>query len=176
MSDQNSNIDFNKVINIAKTLSTTQDNIVIPNLSPIDKTINNQDLRIMKATLPYFDYPQQKKFALLIKLLEFRKTMEIFNAPEIHTAIYEKKELNKLDFLQDIKNSCDEPNQKKLNLLISLINMKTTMDNAKNNQNLMSFAENEQEEKKEEPSANNDYNHFINMVNKIIDEKEGENS
>ncbi|PKM94316.1 MAG: hypothetical protein CVU84_12730 [Firmicutes bacterium HGW-Firmicutes-1] len=176
MNEHNSNMDFTEVIKMAQTLSQNQEKITPPEVPPIDKIVNNQDLRIMKATLPYFDYPYQKNFAMLIKLLEFRKTMDVFRpSSELHTTFQQKKELNTLGFLSDIRNCCDEPQQKKLNMIISLLNMQTTMENYKNNPKLLQSHGQEPDNIQKEATHDNDgYNQFMKMVNKIIDEKEGD--
>ncbi|PKM52228.1 MAG: hypothetical protein CVV02_02360 [Firmicutes bacterium HGW-Firmicutes-7] len=175
MNEHNSNIDFTEMLKMAQTMSKNNDVISTPALSPIDKMINSQDMRIMKATLPYFDYPYQKNFAMLIKLLEFRKTMEVFNSSStIHTTLQEKKELNKLDFLSDIRNCCDEPHQKKLNMLISILNMQTTLEKYKNNPKLLQSHGEEPIAPEKESSDDDGYSQFMKMVNKIIDEKDGD--
>lgn len=180
MNDQNSNIDFTEIIKMAQKLSKSQDKVVEPSLAPIDQLVNNQQMRIIKAALPYMDFPQQKKIAMFVKLVEFRKTIDIFDtSAPIHTTLYEKKSMDKLEFLKDIRNSCDEPQQKKLNMLISLLNMQTTMENVKANAPLL---QNESYRDTQQPTninintntnTNNNYNDFMNMVNKIIDEKDG---
>lgn len=178
MNDQNSNIDFSEVIKMAQTLSKSQDKIVAPSLTPIDQMVNNQQMRIIKAALPYMDYLYQRKLAMFIKFIEFRRTMDVFNpSATIHTTLQEKKSLDKLEFLKDIKNSCDEPQQKKLNMLISLMNMQTTMENMKNNPLLLQDKENQANNyppnQPQKQSSDDKYGDFMNMVNKIIEEKDG---
>lgn len=175
MNENNANIDFNEFFKMAQTMSKNNEVITPPALSPIDKVINNQNMRIMKATLPYFDYQQQKNLAMIIKLLEVRKTMEAFSpSSTVHTTLQQRKELNKLDFLNDIRNCCDEPQQKKLNMLISILNMQSTMENYKNNPKLLQSYSQEQTTTPVKETSDDGYSQFMNMVNKIIDEKDGD--
>lgn len=176
MSENNSNIDFGEVMRFAKSLSQDQDQLITPGYSPMDKLINNQELRIMKAALPYFDYPNQRNFAIFIKLLEFRKTMEVFQpSPPVHSELLTKKKLNRMELLKDIKNSCDEPQQKKINMLIKIMNLQSVMENSKSNSLMLENEEkNEPVFKEQEENHEDGYSEFMSMVHKIIDEKEGE--
>ncbi len=178
MSDQNANIDFNEVLRFAQNLSKNQDPYTPPTLAPIDKATNNQKMRILKASLPYFDFSQQRSLAMAIKMLEFRKTLEVFNEPTpLHTEFQQKKAVSSLEFLQDIKNSCDEPSQKKLNMLIMLMNMQHTMEAYKTDPKMLSSVP--EGTPTPSPTTNKEptkdsYSEFMNMVNKIIDEKDEE--
>jgi hypothetical protein len=164
---------------MAQTLSKSQEKIVPPTIPPIDQLVNSQQMRMIKAALPYMDFPQQKKVAMFIKLIEFRKTIDIFDSPDqVHTTLHEKKSLDKLEFLKDIRNSCDEPSQKKLNMLISLLNMQSTMDIMKTNALSAQIDpyKNTSQVSNSDSNSSNSYNEFMNMVNKIIDEKDGAGS
>lgn len=174
MNDQNSNIDFSEIIKMAQTLSKSQDNIVPPSIAPIDQVVNNQQMRIIKAALPYMDFPKQKQIAMFVKVMELRKTIDLFDSPDqVHTTLNEKKSMDKLEFLRDIRNSCDEPHQKKLNMLISLLNMQSTMEIMKNNSQLSQQDQYHNTSQANPSNANDNYSEFMNMVNKIIDEKDG---
>lgn len=175
MVDQNANIDFSEVFKLAQNISKSQEQFSPPTLAPIDKATNNQQMRILKASLPYFDLHQQKSLAMAIKFLEFRRTMEFFNEPlPIDSPLYHKKELNTMELLTDIKNSCDEPHQKKLNLMIMMMNMQSTMETYKNNaKNLPTVPETKHDVPPSEDKKAAEYDQFMNMVNKIIEEKGG---
>lgn len=185
MADQNPNIDFSEFLKMAQNMTKNQEPFNPPTLAPIDQAINSQKMRILKASLPYFDYNQQKNLAMTIKLLEFRRTIDVFKeSTPIHNDLQQKKSVTPLEFLSDIKNSCDEPHQKKLNMLIMLMNMQNTMENAKNNPKLLNpltepLAQGNPIPTTPTPKANTEetsdsYSDFMNMVNKIIEEKDGE--
>lgn len=174
-----SQIDFNEFFKLANNMSNNQANRSSSD-STLDRMINNENMRIIKAVLPYFDYTYQKKLSLMIKIMELKNTIDLFeqHEDEYISEIKEKKS-DKLNILNDIKISCDEENKKILNMIITLLNLQKVIENYKSNPSLLTTENNEHSTTNSyAPNSNNNENYdgFINMINKVIKEKDGDKS
>lgn len=164
------NKDFYEIIRIMQSMTKNQQSVDPYRFSAMDQLVNNQQLRILKASLPYFDYPLQKNIATLVKLIELKRTFDFYNEPiEIHEAKMPKKEVNKLEILSELRNYCDEPYQKKINSILMLLNLQKTLQENKNNPKLLSSQD---DTSKNESDNDDQYFQFMNMMNRIIKEKE----
>ena len=76
------------------------------------------------------------------------------------------------NILTDIKNSCDEETGKKLNMLLMIMKMKNLKENMPDSpQHLLDNQPPPQNNNTEGPD---NYNGFMNLINKVIKEKEEE--
>lgn len=174
-----SQIDFNEFFKLATNMSNNQESQSSSD-STLDKMTNNEDMRIIKAVLPYFDYTYQKQLSLIIKIMELKNTIDLFeHQEEEYMAELEGKSLDKLNILNDIKNSCSDENKKTLNMIITLLNLQKVTENFRSNPNLLA-AENKENPINNpyppSPNNNDNYDGFINMINKAINEKAGDKS
>lgn len=170
MEDANSNLDFTELLKLAQNMMSTQKKADPNRLSELDQLVNNQELRILKATLPYFEVGYQKKIATYLKISELTNAMNLFkNQGEGNETKPLSKEFNKLQLLSDIRDCCDEPQQKKLNSMIMLMNLRQALEDSKN---APKFIPSEKKEPATDSSNNDNFNHIMNMMNKIIKEKE----
>jgi hypothetical protein len=181
MDNKNSNIDFNEMLKLIKSITKPAPNTPPP-VSSMDKLVNSQEVRVMKAILPYINPESKKNLAFIIKLMEFKKTMDLFSSNN-DTVLLElnKEPVSKLDLIKDIRDSVDGKNKNTLNMLYNVMNIKNVLESLNSSQNLLEKEDsrpnissefNEKDINTTEGNDNNNFDGFINMLNKIIDEKE----
>jgi flagellar biosynthesis chaperone FliJ len=114
--------------------------------------------------------------------MEFKKTMDLFSSNN-DTVLLElnKEPVSKLDLIKDIRDSVDGKNKNTLNMLYNVMNIKNVLESLNSSQNLLEKEDsrpnissefNEKDINTTEGNDNNNFDGFINMLNKIIDEKE----
>jgi hypothetical protein len=168
MDNAENNIDYNELFKLLKN-TCGEPPLGKAEKSPyIEKAILSQELRIMKSIIPYLDYAHQKTFSLLVKLIEFKKTIELYDDMDNYLpGKLEKKAYNLIDILTDVKNSCDEENQRKLNLFLNILKMQNLNENFYTKKPQLT-----NENQPTSTSTSDNYDGFMNLLNKVINEKE----
>ena len=63
-------------------------------MEAIDTLIQDRHLEMIKAAIPYLDNSRQKNMAMLVKFMEFQRTMALFQNPgnDLHMCSEEERE------------------------------------------------------------------------------------
>lgn len=100
----------------------------------IDTIVNSNEMNIVKAAIPYMNLDNQRNMAVLIKFIEFMKTVKLYNNPSIN----EVKELNKTnitkrDMLYALRSKCSEKNKKIIDIMLNIKNIQSMVNTINNN-------------------------------------------
>lgn len=113
----------------------------------IDDLVSNQEMNVIKASIPYMNQNIQKQMAVIIKFLEFRNTMNVFNSEKVtEIAQLNKPKKNKTEILTAIRNQCTEKNRNTIDILLNVYNIKNLMGNYRNFSKLLAPSENNPQE------------------------------
>jgi hypothetical protein len=98
------------------------DNDSIRNNTTFDDLIQDREVQMIKAAIPYIGNNSQKGMAIMVKFMELQKTMEMFEnnmeAMEI-CSIEETDEPRHIQMLQSIRPFCTEQEQTTIDMLIN---------------------------------------------------------
>lgn len=178
--NNNSEMDFTEMIKLVQSMSKPAPDAPPP-ISPVDKLVNNQELRLMKAALPYLNPGSKKNIAVFVKMLELKKTFELFNySDEITLSELHKTPTNKLDVIKDFRDFSEGQSRNTLNMLYNIMNLQNVLETfnsgSKSFDNVEEQLNNNFEESNysygKSTNSNENFDGFINMLNKIIDEKD----
>ncbi|GMQ56848.1 hypothetical protein AN1V17_12420 [Vallitalea sediminicola] len=98
----------------------------------IDTIINSNEMNVVKAAIPYMNLDNQRNMAVLVKFMEFIKTVKLYNNPTIN----EIPELNrtnitKRDMLHALRSGCSDKNKQIIDIMLNIKNIQsmiTTMN------------------------------------------------
>ncbi len=95
------------------------------NTTSFDNLIQNNQLRILKAALPYIQLSEQRLLSVYVKILELKNTMELFNKDEgtLSACSLQKENASILDLLQDIRKYCPPDKQDAIDQILNFANM-----------------------------------------------------
>lgn len=92
----------------------------------LDALIQDRQLQMMKAAIPYINNSNQKTMAFLIKFLELQRTIHIFDSPNASMqicSVQEDEEPLPLQMLNALREFCTEKEQETLDLLMNYLQM-----------------------------------------------------
>lgn len=95
-------------------------------LTTIDDLIQDRQLQMMKAAIPYINSSRQKTMALMVKLMELQRTMSIFDSPQATLQICsvpENEEPRPLQLLSVLREFCTEKEQETIDMLVNYMQM-----------------------------------------------------
>ena len=95
------------------------------NTTSFDSLIQNNQLRILKAALPYIPLSDQRFLSVYVKILELKNTMELFRNDEaaLSACSLQKENAGILDLLQDIRKYCPPDRQEAIDQILNFANM-----------------------------------------------------
>lgn len=95
-----------------------------------DMQVQNHNLQMLKAMIPYLQSGTQKSFALLIKYLEFQKTAEVFSHDSltIQGVSNESPQERMLCMLSDISEQCTSAEKENIDMIINMFQIMSTYD------------------------------------------------
>lgn len=99
----------------------TQNNVI-----SLDSLIQDRQLQMLKAAVPYINNPNQKTMAFLIKFMELQRTVTLFNnaSPSLQMcAVPENEEPLPLQMLNALREFCTEKEQETLDMLMNYVQM-----------------------------------------------------
>lgn len=94
----------------------------------IDSLVHTQEMKMIKAAIPFLDLNIQKSLALIIKILELRNTMQLYNDSNEILTQETKHPDRQRRMLQSIRDECTEPNQNIVDLMLKVMDMQSIMD------------------------------------------------
>lgn len=96
------------------------------NPTTFDSLIQDRQLQIMKAAIPYINNTNQKTMAFLIKFLELQRTVSIFNNPSASMqicSVAEEEEPLPVQMLNAVREFCTEKEQETIDMLMNYVQM-----------------------------------------------------
>lgn len=89
-----------------------------------DTALQNHQLEIIKAAVPYINASEQKLISVYVKASELADTIHIFQKPGNSVGIcsQENKDGSILDMLNDIRAVCTNTEKETINMLINYLN------------------------------------------------------
>ena len=95
------------------------------NVTPFDSLIQDRHLQMLKAALPYITNSNQKMMALMIKFMELRRTMTLYNGStaSIQMCSIPEEEPLPLQMLNAMRKFCTEQEQETIDMLSNYMQM-----------------------------------------------------
>lgn len=90
-------------------------------LTEFDVATLSHELQMMKAFIPFMDMPQQKSFALFIRVFELIKTMDFYSNMQTPCPLHRQRH-DKKDVFEEIKCYCPKKDRE-------IFEMMSNMDN-----------------------------------------------
>jgi len=100
------------------------------NQTAFDDLIQDQQLQMLKAAIPYLQ-TGQKSMAFLVKCMELQRTMSLFDDQESSLQMCsapETEEPRTLQMLTALKEYCNEAEQENINMIINFLQMYSTYE------------------------------------------------
>lgn len=96
------------------------------NVTALDALIQNRQLQMMKAALPYINSSSQKTMAFLIKFMELERALSLFDNPQTSIqmcSVSDEDEPRPLQMLGVLKEYCNEKEQETIDMLMNYMQM-----------------------------------------------------
>ena len=96
------------------------------NITTLDSLVEDRQLQMMKAAIPYINGPTQKTMAFMIKFLELERTVSIFNSSENSLqmcSIPEEETAPQLQLLMALREYCTERERETIDTLLNYMQM-----------------------------------------------------
>jgi UbiD family decarboxylase len=136
-SNDSNNNNFNTLTTMLQLLkqnsnSNDSTNSIDSNLE-IDTIINNNEMNVVKAAIPYMNLDNQRNMAVLVKFMEFIKTVKLYNNPTINEIPeLNKTNITKRDMLYALRSRCSDKHKQIIDIMLNIKNIQsmiTTMNN-----------------------------------------------
>lgn len=95
----------------------------------LDALIQNRQLQMLKAIVPYIYEPQQRTISVMIKMIELQKTMQLFQgesssqAEELHICSNDSPSERTCHMLNALREFCTPQEQENIDLFINFFDM-----------------------------------------------------
>ncbi|QUI22863.1 hypothetical protein HZI73_11430 [Vallitalea pronyensis] len=123
---------MNNMLNLVKLLSSAPGNPT-PQTNPhieLDHLVSNQQMNMIKASLPYLDVNKQKNLAIIIKYLELKKTMTLYGQNNLHAiSDIQKSNTSKRDMLYALRAYCPDKLKQQLDIILNMQGMLAALKN-----------------------------------------------
>ena len=96
-----------------------------------DDAIHTNSMKKLKSVVPYMDREYQKKLAIMIKVIELQKVIEMYNTQEVGVASIDKSSERgdwRKGMLSAIRVHSTQEEQRMIDMILNLIEMKEFMD------------------------------------------------
>lgn len=92
-------------------------------LTAIDQIANRNHLQVIKSVIPYLPPSEQRMIACYIKMLELNNVARFFRHQpcQLQSCATDRAPVHLPDMLNDIRNYCDENEQKMIDQMTNLI-------------------------------------------------------
>ncbi len=92
---------------------------------PFDEELQTEDMKIIKAVIPYMNLTQQKLVGIFIKIMEIRALLNKTET-EVVSIQTNNEQLHK-DILLSVKPYCSQDKQNAINMIIRMLEMKNIL-------------------------------------------------
>lgn len=90
----------------------------VEQMTPLDQMIAQDQLQMLKAAIPYASFGLQPSLAILSKLLELQRTIQLFSRPaDLSMMSVDAPHVSPLEMLQDISRFAAGPQRDLLSLM-----------------------------------------------------------
>lgn len=157
-----SNFDISKLNNmlgLAKMLSNAPGNAPPQNNQeiPLDHLVSDQKMNMIKASLPYLEVGNQKNLAVLIKCMELKKTMALYEGNNINeVSEMNKPKVSKREMLANLRNYCSDRDKQMIDIVLNMQTLRNMM--ASFNNPTLSYNDPQAYQEGPPPPSNEDQN------------------
>ncbi len=90
-----------------------------------DLETQNRNIQILKTVIPYLSPSRQKNFAVMVKFLELRNAVSIFESPPASMSICSSDDPGErnIALLNDLKKFCTPAQQESIDMLLGAFSM-----------------------------------------------------
>ncbi|TCK92862.1 hypothetical protein EDC19_2018 [Natranaerovirga hydrolytica] len=130
--DQENSTDFNinNLLNIGKENTTQTAPNYLMNSLAIDQVTTNENMKVLKAAIPFFEHNLQKQIAVLVKLLELKNTFSLYDSEEVKDIQQlNLSNTNKEVMLQNIREVCSDCNKNVVDIFLNMMNINKLFTN-----------------------------------------------
>lgn len=95
-----------------------------------DIETQSRDIQIMKTVIPYLNSSKQKNFAVIVKCLELKNVMKIFNESPISMSMCSSDDPSEMtmQLLNDVKKFCTPAEQDSIDMMLNAFQMFSSYD------------------------------------------------
>lgn len=96
------------------------------NTTTFDDLIQDRQLQMLKAAIPYINNSNQRTMAFLVKFMELERTVSLFSSPQASLQICsvpEEEEPLPLQMLNTLREFCTEKEQETIDMLMNFVQM-----------------------------------------------------
>lgn len=95
-----------------------------------DIETQSRNLQILKTVIPYLNVSRQKNFAVLVKCLELKNVMQVFEEPPASLSICSSEDSSqmRLQLLNDIRKFCTPAEQESIDMMLTAFQMFSSYD------------------------------------------------
>lgn len=95
-----------------------------------DIETQSKNLQILKTIIPYIKSPGQKNFALMVKCMELKNVISIFQKPQSSLSMCAPEDPSemRLQLLNDIKKFCSPAEQDSIDMMLTAFQMFSSYD------------------------------------------------
>lgn len=98
--------------------------------TPFDYMTQTRELQMLKTMLPYMQEAQKKQFAILIKYMELKNTIQVFSQEDKVLSMCSAEEGGNqmLAMLNDLRQFCNSREQETLDMIANMVSMLETYE------------------------------------------------
>lgn len=95
-----------------------------------DIETQSRNLQILKTFIPYLNGPRQKSFAVIIKCMELRNVIHVFDEPPVSMCMCSSDDPSEMtmSLLNDIKKFCTPSEQDSIDMMLTAFQMFSSYD------------------------------------------------
>lgn len=95
-----------------------------------DMETQSKNIQILKTIIPYMEGSNQKNFAVMVKFLELKNVITIFNQHPSSLSMCSSEDLSekRLQLLNDIKKFCSPAEQDSIDMMLTAFQMFSSYD------------------------------------------------
>lgn len=95
-----------------------------------DIETQSRDIQILKTVIPYLNSSKQKRFAVIVKCLELKNVISIFDKPLTSMSICSSDDPSEMamQLLNDVKKFCTPSEQDSIDTMLSAFQMFSSYD------------------------------------------------
>lgn len=100
-----------------------QDNM--KQIPPLDSMVQDRQLQMLKAAVPYITEPAGKNMAFFIRFLELHRTMSLFEQPQttIQMCSTQEKQNSSVQMLEALRDYCTPQEQEQIDMIMNYMQM-----------------------------------------------------
>lgn len=95
-----------------------------------DIETQSRNIQMLKTVIPYLNGPKQKNFAFIVKFLELKNVMTIFNEPPVSMTMCSSDDPSEMtiQLLNDIRKFCTPAEQDSIDMMLNAFQIFSSYD------------------------------------------------